>query len=693
MEATSNTLFYMTYTSWPLRTLVFSLAIASSISSNISAQQICNTTGNLIVFSNYEGGSLDVVIDEDVPDLKIGVTSYDATSLNISGPFAANVTGVIFAGFGANGSSCGYNGPVEVNGVDLSLVTIHTQASGAVQSPFLGDEIIPGLPLVNCMVSGGGFSLNDAGGGNSSPQIVQYFLSEFGPGTVLRSHWTDYSCWLPGGYDLSDGGNCCLEDPVTPPNPIYIQGGTYDFGLPDEFDLCDGPVELDLSYYPVLFQPTAYNGYQWSDGQSGEVVTFDSPGTYSFTVNDYCYSGNTFLTETFTIIPCGPDISLTSSVTEVCPGGSLDLQVLILDGQGPFTYTWNPTLVNSAGPITVSPTSSQSYTVTVTDANGNSATDDLFITVLSELPALSLGPDQSICDDIIVLDASLPGALAYEWSDGSTFATLAVDAPGNYSVVVTGECNLVSDDILVSSSIPLSFSLTEDTTICPGAVATLTVTSATAIAYQWNTGATTPSITASSQGVYEVTVFGECEQQNGSVTLDIRPALFNPLEARYLLCEGESIELDASDSGADLYLWSNGSEGSSEVFAQSESVTLEISDACGSLNISTRIEETLCDCTFYIPNTFTPDGDLINDTFVPVYESCSFLDYTFSVYDRWGAEVFRTSIPNSEWNGSIDKGDYFAPDGSYTYLISATVVDRRGNLNTLFEQGVVTIIR
>src|SRR4028119_441741 len=64
-----------------------------------TAQTVCNSSGNLIIFSNYDGGTLNINVDVNIPNLKIGVVSYEAVAINISGTFAGNVTGVRYAGY------------------------------------------------------------------------------------------------------------------------------------------------------------------------------------------------------------------------------------------------------------------------------------------------------------------------------------------------------------------------------------------------------------------------------------------------------------------------------------------------------------------------------------------------------------------------------------------------------------------
>jgi gliding motility-associated-like protein len=52
---------------------------------------------------------------------------------------------------------------------------------------------------------------------------------------------------------------------------------------------------------------------------------------------------------------------------------------------------------------------------------------------------------------------------------------------------------------------------------------------------------------------------------------------------------------------------------------------------------------------FWIPNSFTPDGDSLNDIFKP--QMIGVYDYSFSIYDRWGEKIFETNDVNVGWDG------------------------------------------
>src|SRR4030095_16888161 len=69
----------------------------------------------------------------------------------------------------------------------------------------------------------------------------------------------------------------------------------------------------------------------------------------------------------------------------------------------------------------------------------------------------------------------------------------------------------------------------------------------------------------------------------------------------------------------------------------------------------------------FVPNTFTPNDDGLNDMFGPKGEGIAWID--MQIFDRWGHMIFHTNNPKQMWNGKYHKED--APMGAYVYKIVA----------------------
>lgn len=79
------------------------------------------------------------------------------------------------------------------------------------------------------------------------------------------------------------------------------------------------------------------------------------------------------------------------------------------------------------------------------------------------------------------------------------------------------------------------------------------------------------------------------------------------------------------------------------------------------------------DPNVFIANTFTPNGDGLNESFRPIISSPAncWLSWDFKIYNRWGGVVFQTDYPGQQWLGDGGGEKYYAPDGVYTWTLKA----------------------
>jgi len=73
-------------------------------------------------------------------------------------------------------------------------------------------------------------------------------------------------------------------------------------------------------------------------------------------------------------------------------------------------------------------------------------------------------------------------------------------------------------------------------------------------------------------------------------------------------------------------------------------------------SIPVVINQSSCLCKVYIPNAFTPNGDLKNDFWRPEFY-CEIENYQLQIYNRWGERIFETSNPSQGWTGFDEKGN------------------------------------
>jgi gliding motility-associated-like protein len=124
--------------------------------------------------------------------------------------------------------------------------------------------------------------------------------------------------------------------------------------------------------------------------------------------------------------------------------------------------------------------------------------------------------------------------------------------------------------------------------------------------------------------------------------------------------------------------------------ASTYTVTLVATNQYNCTNSTTRTLNVVTERTVYIPNAFTPNGDGLNDKFMP-YVSGDFVnaDFQMRIFDRWGLKLLFTGDVNQGWNG-IYKGDLCERD-VYVYSVIFTSKED-GSVLAKFK-GIVTLVQ
>jgi gliding motility-associated-like protein len=71
----------------------------------------------------------------------------------------------------------------------------------------------------------------------------------------------------------------------------------------------------------------------------------------------------------------------------------------------------------------------------------------------------------------------------------------------------------------------------------------------------------------------------------------------------------------------------------------------------------------------YVPNSFSPNGDGINDVFKIEGNALDIEVFELTIFDRWGQIVFHSTDTNAVWTGEFNKGEYFVGNSSYSYRL------------------------
>ena len=96
----------------------------------------------------------------------------------------------------------------------------------------------------------------------------------------------------------------------------------------------------------------------------------------------------------------------------------------------------------------------------------------------------------------------------------------------------------------------------------------------------------------------------------------------------------------------------------------------------------------IVETTLYYPNSFTPNGDGINDQFGIEGEFIRYLDFELVVYDRWGHQVFGSTRPDRKWDGTNSNGDIL-PTGAYPF--SLRYRNEIGELKVISNEVIISL--
>lgn len=300
-------------------------------------------------------------------------------------------------------------------------------------------------------------------------------------------------------------------------------------------------------------------------------------------------------------------------VTEFTVGSTEGIETVSWNFGDPASGTSNTATGFTASHIFSAP---GSYTITMTATSGSLSenyTQTLTIINASDIPALN---DIVACSGVsILLNANVnEEEAAYLWDDGTTTSTLSVSTSGVYSVEVTTNCGLITETVNVDFTETPELDLPENLLLCPGESIVLDATSPLAgVTYNWDTGATTPSIAVTESGTYSVEINNICGSASATTTINIIETPTIDLGADVTLCDGESLVIDASPTNlgtTDLtFTWQDGLEAASRTVTTNGTYSVTVTDPCGSYTDEINVNFTPLPSVDFGPDLNLCPGD------------------------------------------------------------------------------------
>lgn len=420
-------------------------------------------------------------------------------------------------------------------------------------------------------------------------------------------------------------------------------------------------------------------------------VTTAASGSYIVTV-----SANGCTSTSTVVVVVNQTPSTVAGSTPVCQGSDLSLTATASGVVG-STYSWtgpngftsllqNPTV--TAAPLTASGI----YTVTVTAAGCSSNSTVNAVVNAPITPAITISPN-TICEGSvapILLSASFDNPpITGTWSPNS----VSVTATGTYIFTPDpGQCALPVSQTVTVNPLPVLV-ITDPADFCVPLTTNLTAAAITAgstgggtLSYWMDAACTVPLSNPSAVGVggtYFINSTAAGCSTVEPVTVIVHPlpiAAFTPMPSEVSNLNPYSV-MQNNSVGAVSYWWDFGDDTPSSTltnpdhyFPDADSgtylITLVATTEYGCVDTayaSVLVNEELI---FYVPNTFTPDKDAFNETFLPVFTSgYDPYDYTLYIYNRWGELIFESHDVNVGWKGTYGPDQIKVQDDTYTWKI------------------------
>jgi len=428
------------------------------------------------------------------------------------------------------------------------------------------------------------------------------------------------------------------------------------------------------------------DSYEWSTGDTTQFISVFEQGEYwVVTVKDGCTNTDTVLVaEDNPTITLGPDTLLCGTPS-----------IILSPGPGFVSYVWQ----DNSGLSQFNATEDGIYSVEVTTLTGCSATDSVEVNFSALPPQLTITSISPLCEgeDLEISASGASGTIQWTGPNSynssaaaDTFFDAQINLSGTYSVVqFSTDCASIPSTVnVVVNENPVP-NITGDTLICEGEVSTLFASPGGFATNSWSNDSTTSSINAIG-GNYSVVV----TNQSGCSGIDSLTIYLTEPVADFTTDVGYTVLLavpvaftDSSASPAitpiTSYFWDfgdgNTSTETSPVHAYADTgtyivthVVVNTEDCLDTITKTIKVFSELI-----IPDSFSPNGDNVNDFFV-IQNLEAYKTPVLTIFNRWGRIVYKSDNYQNDWSGDN------VTDGTYFYVLIVEDASPKDYKGTVF---------
>jgi len=514
----------------------------------------------------------------------------------------------------------------------------------------------------------------------SEPNAVWYFMQIGTAGTMeitmVQTNTggtqidVDFAMWGP--FTSLESGCQEIMGGVAPLQCSYSASGTETIGLGTQGGYAGGqstppPAQVGEIYIVVL---TNYS---------------QSPGNISFNQTGGDGSAD-----------CGIVCGLSASSSgNTCQGQPIALSASTTDTINSFTYYWTGSNGFSAIGKNVTDVPQSSGTVTYTVMSINQEGDTCFAnTTDTVFPTYHNITNQEIC-----------------LGETYTFFDQVVFQPGTYDSMFTsinGCDSLITLNLTVNPLPEVTISASANG-ICEGDSTVIRNEHPSSFAtYQWYNndnpiqGATADAYAATNPGNYFFVGISDknCTDTSNTVPLQVYPPAVAEIigASRQDVCFEDTVSVSAKAVENSQYHWSPEKVFRSDASYFYQNATATVTDwkvpvylmvmnsyGCRAFDTAMLTGHPCCDV--YTPTAFSPNGDGLNDYFMPKLRPYQVVS-SFTIFDRYGNLVYENTNPKKGWDGYLPSGEQAAQD-TYMYMIQYTCTDGQ----TYTDKGDVTLLR